>query len=154
MMPAPDSKIDGLANLLADAGTLHHIHAPGEDGPDDPGADPRWKAAIEACPSSRKLLEDMRDVVGWHEVLPPPTTIITTPAIRDRYRATLERLARERNEAAFEWTRLHWWQWRKRRRLWRVLFGLGGWRMDGVPEIVPHRVIPRRRLPGYRVLEP
>lgn len=61
-------KINGLRNILANAGTLHHIHAPGENGLDDPGADPRWKAEIENAPNSRKVLEDLRDVVGWHEV--------------------------------------------------------------------------------------
>ncbi len=69
-----------------------------------------------------------------------PLFIVTTPAIRARYAATLETMSRERHEAAYEWTRLHWWQWRKRRRLARVLFGLGGWRVSGLEDTdVPER---------------
>lgn len=73
------------------------------------------------------------------------TEIITTRKIRDRYIATLERTARERHEAAYEWTRLKWWQWRKRRRLHRVLFGLGGWRVSMLEDTdLPQRVVLRR----------
>lgn len=66
--------------------------------------------------------------------------IITTRAVRDRYAAMLQQLARERNEAAYEWTRLRWWEWRKRRRLHRVLYGVGNWRVGGLEDTgIPDR---------------
>lgn len=118
--------------------------------------DPRWNAAIEDAPNSRKVLEDLRDTVGWHEVSGRGRgpAIITSPGIQRRYAATLERLARERNEAAYEWTRLRWWQWRKRKRLWRKLYGIGGWSVLPFNECdalgIPRRVVPthihRRRI--------
>lgn len=78
---------------------------------------------------------------------------ITSRAIRDRYVATLERISRERHEAAYEWTRLRWWEWRKRHRLHRMLFGVGGWRVTGLEDApIPRRVVLRRGR--MRVLEP
>lgn len=71
--------------------------------------------------------------------------IITSRAVRDRYVAVLEEQNRRRHEAAFEWTRLRWWEWRKRRRLYGELFGVGGWRVVGLGDMgVPERVVPRR----------
>lgn len=65
--------------------------------------------------------------------------IITSRGIKARYEATLEQLARERCGAAYAWTRLHWWQWHKRKRLWRALYSGGGWLVPGVSG-VPERV--------------
>ena len=85
-----------------------------------------------------------------------PIRIITTRAIRDRYAATLDQLARERHEAAYEWTRLHWWQFRKRRELERKLFSGGGWRVwdPALDDLgLPRRLI-RDRWGRVRVYEP
>lgn len=68
--------------------------------------------------------------------------IITTRAIKARYAATLEAESRRRHEAAYEWTRLRWWEWRRRRRLHHVLFGIGGWRVSGLEDTdLPRRVV-------------
>lgn len=82
-----------------------------------------------------------------------PYAIITTRAVRDRYAAFLAEQSRQRHEAAYEWTRLHWWQWRKRRRLHRVLFGIGGWRSVGLEDTdLPERVVlPHIYRRGLRV---
>ena len=83
--------------------------------------------------------------------------IITTRSIRDRYAAVLREAARQRHEAAYEWTRLRWWQWRKRRRLYRVLYGIGGWRAvgledAGIPErvVLTHRGFKARNIPHVK----
>lgn len=74
--------------------------------------------------------------------MPEPYSIITTRAVRDRYATFLAEQSRQRHEAAYEWTRLRWWQWRKRRRLHRVLFGIGGWRVVGLEDTgIPKRVV-------------
>lgn len=68
-----------------------------------------------------------------------PTFIVTSRFIKERYRAVLEAQACERNAAAAEWQHLHRWEWRKRRRLHRILYGGGGWRVpgvEGIPECV------------------
>ena len=69
------------------------------------------------------------------------TYIVTTRAIRNHYLASLELEVRRRHAAAFEWTRLRWWQWRKRRRLYRELYGIGGWRIGNEDNGIPRRVV-------------
>jgi hypothetical protein len=70
-----------------------------------------------------------------------PTFIVTSRYIKDRYRALLEAQAREHNAAAVEWQQLHRWEWRKRRRLHRVLYGVGGWCVGGLADAgIPERV--------------
>lgn len=71
--------------------------------------------------------------------------IITSRAIRDRYLAALEAQRRYHNEAAEAYAKLHWWQWHKRRRLERVLFSGGGWRVALDPRGIYTPYVPERK---------
>lgn len=84
--------IHGLQDILKNVGTLHHIHEPGEDGPDDPGASEFWEVTVQHAVTGDafiKLSHAVRD-----ELPEPPVQILTTRGVRARYAAMLERRGR------------------------------------------------------------